>query len=376
MANSPWSGHYAPRLALWGYAHYGQFSEVGWQYLNGACGKLDGGGTYVTLKSPGNDYSVILETKGARANQTVTFNVSGGLSAGSLCVWRSNEREQFVKQAGITPNNGSFTVTLEPQSVYSISTTTGQQKGSFDNIPAEKPFPFPYYETFDEYTQPQQYGYLPHYTADIASGFEIAERPDKTGLCLRQVVAQKPQSWAPEWMPYTIIGDRDWTDYEVSADISIDEGGGAGVMGRVNSVGTGYGCVAKGYCLRLASDGTCSLFLSGQSGGRGGGGGGGGAQSADGTQLATAKVDKVAANQWHNLKLRLSGPNLTGFVDGVQVLSATNSASAKGMAGLIAAGSRASQTTAFYDNLLINAVGAPAPKPAAFPASVTPMYKP
>jgi len=376
MANSPWSGHYAPRLALWGYAHYGQFSEVGWQYLNGACGKLDGGGTYVTLKSPGADYSIIAETKGARAAQKVTFNISGGLSTGDLCVWRSNEREQFVKLDDIAYpikhlGEGTFTITLDPNSIYSISTTAGQQKGSFENVPSEKPFPFPYYETFDEYKQPKQFGYLPHYTADIASAFEIAERPDKTGMCLRQVVAKRPQSWAPEWLPYTIIGDRDWTDYEVSADISLEDGGSAGVMGRVNSVGTGYGCVAKGYYLRLDADGTCSLYLAGQSSGRGAV-----AQPAVGAQLATGKTANAAASPWHNLKLQMSGPNLTGFVDGVQVVSATNSVCAKGMAGLIAGNNPNARNAALYDNLLINAVGAPAPKPTVFSASQTPMYKP
>jgi len=142
-------------------------------------------------------------------------------------------------------------------------------------------------------------------------------------------------------------------------------------MGRVNSVGTGYGCVAKGYYLRLDADGTCSLFLAGQSGGRGAG-----AQPAEGTKLAEGKAGDIATNQWYNLKLRLSGPNLTGFVNGEPVLSATNSVSAKGMAGLIAGSSRTAQSTALYDNLLINAVGAPAPKPTVFPASVTPMYNP
>ena len=44
IANSPWSGFYRTREVLWGYAHYGQFSEVGWTYLNGGCGKLEGGG--------------------------------------------------------------------------------------------------------------------------------------------------------------------------------------------------------------------------------------------------------------------------------------------------------------------------------------------
>jgi galactosylceramidase len=105
IANSPWSGHYAVREALWGYAHYGQFSKVGWQYLNGACGKLAGGGTFVTLKSPGKDYSVIIETKGAQTNQSVTFNLSGGLTTRKVCVWRSSAAEQFVQQPNIIPSS-------------------------------------------------------------------------------------------------------------------------------------------------------------------------------------------------------------------------------------------------------------------------------
>ena len=35
LAREPWSGHYSVREALWGYAHYGQFTEVGWQYVDG-----------------------------------------------------------------------------------------------------------------------------------------------------------------------------------------------------------------------------------------------------------------------------------------------------------------------------------------------------
>ena len=363
IANSPWSGNYHTREVLWGYAHYGQFSKIGWTYLNGACGNLDGGGTFVTLKSPGKDYSVILETKGAKSVQNVTFNVSGGLSSGKLCVWRSDAAEQFAKQASITLKNGSFTIALETNAVYSISTTTGQQKGSFDKIPADQKFPFPYFETFDEYSTPKQFGYLPHYTADIASVFEIADRPDKNGKCLRQVVGQTPQSWAPEWTPYTIIGDRDWQDYEVSADIYLDDGGWAGVMGRVNNVGTGYGTVPKGYYLRLAVDGSCALFANTQA-----------RNEAAGSQLATGTAANIAGNQWHNVKLQFSGATITGFVDGAQILSVTNNLYSRGMAGLIT-GDFKTRNTACFDNLLINAVGAAAPKPAVFAKSQTPMYK-
>jgi galactosylceramidase len=383
IANSPWSGNYHTREVLWGYAHYGQFSKVGWQYLNGACGKLNDGGTFVTLKSPGKDYSVIIETKNAKSVQNVTFNISGGLSTGKLCVWRSDATEQFVRQADIKLENNSFTIALEPQSIYSISTTTGQQKGSFAEIPSEQKFPFPYYETFDEYSSPKQFGYLPHYTADIAGIFEIAERPDGTGKCLRQVIAKKPQSWAPEWMPYTILGDEHWQDYEISADIFLDDGGWAGVMGRVNNVGDGYGCAPKGYYLRLAADGAyalvaingkagevdlgdkehqAALLAAGNSGERGE------------KQMVSGTVNNFSTSQWHNVKLQFSGDVITGFIDGAPVLSTTNDIFSHGMAGLVT-GDAKTRNTACFDNLLINAVGAPNPKPTVFAKNQSAIYK-
>ena len=382
VANSPWSGHYSTREVLWGYAHYGQFSKVGWQYLNGGFGDLTGGGTFVTLKSPGNDYSVIIETKSAKSVQNVTFNVSGGLSTGKLCVWRSDAKEQFIQLYGIQPENDSFTIALEPDAIYSISTTTGQQKGSFESIPADQKFPFPYYETFDEYTSPEQFGCLPHYTADIAGVFEIADRPDGNGKCLRQVVAQKAQSWAPEWTPYTIIGDEDWTDYEVSADVYLDDGGWAGVMGRVNNVGTGYGCTPKGYYLRLSADGTCTLVaINGKAGAEELGDlahraalrAAGNPMGKGETQMVAGTAKTVASNQWHNVKLQFSGSTITGFVDGAQVLCTTNSLFSHGMAGLVT-GDNKTRNTACFDNLLINAVGAATPKPMAFAENQSPIY--
>ncbi|MEO5591939.1 MAG: hypothetical protein ABIR15_15780 [Chitinophagaceae bacterium] len=363
IANSPWSGFYRTREALWAYAHYGQFAKIGWQYLNGASGKLDKGGTYVTLRSPGKDYSVIFESKDAKASQTITFKISGRLSAGKLCVWRSNEKEQFVRLADIIPKNNTYTITVDPQSIYSISTTSGQQKGSFAQIPEENKFPFPYYETFDEYSSPRQFGYLPHYTADISSIFEIASRPDKSGQCLRQVIAAPPQSWAPEWMPYTIVGDDGWQDYEVSADIYMDNGGAAGVMGRINNVGGGYGCVPKGYYFNVGADGTCSLFISTQK------------KNEDiGDKLAGATIPNFLADKWHNVKLQFSGDTISSFVDNVKILSVQNNVYPKGMAGLMTGTVPKLRNTAFFDNLLINTVNGTLPKPVLF-ENISPIYK-
>jgi galactosylceramidase len=386
LARSPWSGHYEVREALWGYAHYGQFTKVGWQYLNGGCGDLAGSGSFVTLKSPGSDYSVIIETKGATSPQQIHFQIGGGLSGKELCVWRSNAKEQFVQQTGIKPVNGGFEITLEPDSIYSLSTTTGQQKGSFDNMPADKSFPFPYYETFDEYSDPKQYGDLPRYTADMADAFEIVDRPDNKGKCLQQVVPVPTISWAPDWQPYTILGDDQWQDYDVSVDVYLNPGDSAAVMGRVNNVGSGYGFIPKGYFLQLGDDGRCRLVIvrgkkdkkktlgdaeqqalikAGKAGDDSEGGE---------KELGAVQLPDIGPNQWHNLKLRFDGTAITGFVDDKPVLTATDTLYIRGMAGLMAGGDKKKLSTPYFDNVLIKGVNAAVPKPAAARPGQSPIY--
>jgi len=385
LARTPWSGNYQVREAVWGYAHYGQFSEIGWQYLNDGSGHLSNGGTFVTLKSPSNDYSIILETKGAQAQQQVRFQVSGGLSTKELCVWRSNAHEQFIRQASIKPVNGVFTIVLDPESIYSISTTTGQKKGMYDDIPTPKAFPFPYLETFKEYTYPAQLGYLPHYLADIAGVFEIADCPIRKGKCLRQVIPIAPIAWAPEWLPYTLVGDKQWQDYEVSSDIYLNYGDSAGVMGRVNDVGTGFGSIPKGYFLKLDSDGQLRLVVvRGKKSKRATGDAEQQALFKASAQvmeygekeLSSVQLPNIAPHQWHNVKLGFEGSTITGYVDGKPVLSVTDTLYTHGMAALLAGGDEKNLSTPFYANLLITSKNAPEPKPLSAMPGQMPIYAP
>ncbi|MGH7997807.1 MAG: family 16 glycoside hydrolase [Opitutaceae bacterium] len=372
IANSPWSGHYRVREALWGYAHYGQFTQIGWEYLNGGCGELARGGTFVTLKSPGGDYSVIIETEDAKEPQRVRFQVRGGLSRKRLGVWFSDAREQFVRLPGIDPENGGFTVTLQPGSIYSITTTRGQRKGSYDRIPARGHFPFPYYETFDEYSAPKEWGCLPRYTADIAGAFEIAERPDGKGKCLRQVVSTPPISWAPEGFPYTILGSERWSNYAVSADVYLNPGDSAGVMGRISSVGTGYGCEPEGYLLQLGAEGRCRVEVCrGDAAGKSVADPEGGGRVLGGIRLA-----HIGPGQWHNLKLRFDGARITAWVDGRPVLTVTDSRYSRGMAGLMAGCAGGALSTPYFDNVLIKGLDAPVPAPTPASLPQTPIYGP
>jgi galactosylceramidase len=345
VASSPWSGNYTISPALWGYAHVGQFTKVGWKYLDAASGTFTGGGNYVTMMSPtGGDYSIIAQTSGATAAQTITFKVAGGLSTGNVTVWRSNTTAQFQKQPDVTPTDGSFSVTLDGNSIYSISTTTGQQKGTATPPPAAD-FPMPYYETYDHYGDPKSVGYRPYYHNDIAGAFELFDRPDGSGQCLRQIVAQPAQSWAPETNPYTIVGNPGWTDYEVSADVSIETSSGwASVMGRVTSVGNGWGSNPNAYQISLGPTGAWNFYASPTA------------------TAVTSGQATLAAGSWHNLKLVFQGSSIKGAVDGTQVFAVTDSKYSKGNVGL----GTASKTTALFDNLIVNTVNGAKPAPTVF----------
>ncbi|MFV3126285.1 hypothetical protein [Niveispirillum sp. KHB5.9] len=352
--------------------------------MDGGSGELAGGGSYVTLKSGGDDYSIIIETRDATAPQEMRFTIGGGLSPKPLCVWRSDAREQFVRQPDIRGRNGAVTILLEPGSIYSLSTTRGQQKGGFTDIPASKPYPFPYRETFDAYPPPADHGYLPRYTADIAGSFQLAARPDGAGTCLRQVVPVPTISWAPDWQPYTILGDAAWGDYEAGADVWLNPGDRAGIMGRINHVGTGYGFIPKGYYLELADDGACGLIaIRGKRNPKALVGDAeqqrlikAGTFDAEGGELVlgATRLTGIAAGRWHKLSLRMQGTTITGLVDGKPVLTAENALYAKGMAGLLAGQDPGRISTPWFHDIVVAGLDAPLPEPTAAPAAWMPIY--
>jgi galactosylceramidase len=78
--------------------------------------------------------------------------------------------------------------------------------------------------------------------------------------------------------------------------------------------------------------------------------------------LGIAQLPNIGPGQWHNLKLRFEGSKISAFVDEKQVLTATDSTYSHGMAGLMAGSGKKELSTPYYDNLLVNSVGAPTPE--------------
>ena len=50
---------------------------------------------------------------------------------------------QFAQQASITPSNGAYSLTVQPGYIYTLTTTTGQGKGTAAS-PAQSTLGLPY----------------------------------------------------------------------------------------------------------------------------------------------------------------------------------------------------------------------------------------
>jgi len=309
-ANTPWSGHYDVQPAIWATAHTTQFASPGWKYLEGgASALLPQGGSMVTLKSTNNsDYSIIIETFDAAVPQTIGFQLTNGLSTSALHVWQTTQTNQFVQIGQVAPTNGYFSYTFLPGALYTLSTTTGQGKGGA-TPPAAAPFPLPFKDDFEAYSN----NVTPKYFSDLAGTFETVTRADGQGKALRQVELQSGILWASEFNPFTMIGDEKWTDYEVSSDVLLESYGFVFLYGRIGTVG--WASTPQGYWLAVNnSPGVWEL------------------RNATGV-LATGSVS-FATNVWHQLRLAMQGSHIRGYVDGNQVCDIKDFSYGAGMAGL------------------------------------------
>jgi hypothetical protein len=317
-ANTPWSGYYDVQSTIWVTAHTTQFTQPGWQYVDSASGHLPDHGTYVTLRSPdAQDWSVIAETIGARTQQTVQFVLRGGLKSAVVHVWETNAEQTFEHVSDAKPVNGTVSVTLEPESLYTLTTTEGQGKGKAQP-PVNTPFPFPYSEDFEKTIL----GRAARFFADQDGAFEAHPCRGRNGQCLEQVISQKPIPWGPLPDPYTMAGDANWSDYTLSADVRIDGASAVTLIGRIDSANAFADANARwpsGYVLQLNHDGTWLLFSE--------------SFKRAPQVLASGSLPKSAAG-WHSLRLAFHETKITAAVDDRQLAEVQDQTHTAGMVAL------------------------------------------
>jgi O-glycosyl hydrolase len=329
--NQPWSGHYVVMPSIWAMAHTAQFTEAGWQYIDGASGFFNqdttgAHGSFVTLKSPDKkNFSVIIETVTAKDPQTVRFSVTGFPKA-AVHLWAtdftsSNSSDWFVKQSDIVPAAGQFSLTIKPGYVYSLTTTTGQTKGAFAASPAGAPFPIPFADNFDSYSA----GKMPKYFADMYGGFETSScAGGRKGGCLSQVVPAEPTAWKrTSNRPFTILGDLEWSNYRVSSDVLLEQPGAVDLIGRMT--GMSGEDTPNSYVLRVSDTGSWSILKTSTK--RNGG-------KPDEAELASGKASPLGVGAWHAMSLEFQGGSLIAKIDGAALPAVSDATYAKGMAGL------------------------------------------
>jgi galactosylceramidase len=317
-ANTPWSGHYEVQGTIWATAHTTQFAQPGWQYLDSSSGHLLETGSYVALRSTdGKNWSVILETINAKHPQKVSFRLTGGLAATEVHIWETNSSRTFEQVASVLPMNGVFNYAFDSDSLYSLTTTIGQGKGTAQP-PASAGFPLPYADDFEQ----TPLKHTPKDLSDQDGAFEVQPCIGRQGQCLEQVISTKPIRWMPLPDPFTLAGDSAWTDYSVAADVRFLSAAPAAIMGRIDSANVFLEPEAhwpSGYILRVKPDGAWEL------------------QSAQfkkpAVNLASGSVI-FDRSHWHRLELRFLGDRIEASLDGAPLTSVVDSVHTHGMFAL------------------------------------------
>ncbi|MET9634388.1 ricin-type beta-trefoil lectin domain protein [Lentzea sp. NPDC006480] len=344
LANQPWSGRYAVGKDTWALAHTTQFTAPGWKYLDASTGYLGGNrnnGSYVTMKSPNNtDYSMVIETMDAGGAQTLNLNVTGGLSTGQVHVWATNlnsnnQNDFFVHSTDITPSGGAYSLTVQPGYLYTVTTTTGQGKGTATS-PPQGSLNLPYSDNFDGYAAGKEAKYL----MDMEGAFEASAcGAGRAGTCVRQASTQQAIPWKTRTDPYALLGNVAWNNYVVSADALLEKPGYASLIGRAGGQDTGNQAALNAYHFRVSDTGSWSILRTNT--------------SAQVSTLRNGTTTALGTNRWHSLSLGFSGSTITASVDGTVVGTVTDSTLSAGQAGL----GTSQGETAQFDNLVISGSG-------------------
>jgi len=348
LAAQPWSGSYSVGKNAWVMAQTTQFTQPGWRYLDSASGFLGGNranGSYVTLRSPTTGaYSIVIETMDATAAQTFTATVTGGLLTSAVHVWSTqvnstNAANLFAHGADLTPSNGTFTITLQPGTIYTLSTATGAGKGTAVG-PAAASFALPYSDSYDSYAVGSEARFL----ADMQGAFEVTTcGAGRAGRCVRQMSPRAPITWDSLSDPYALLGDIGWSNYKVSSDVLLEQAGYVELIGRAGTQHAFGPAGLNAYYLRVSNTGAWSLFKNNV--------------ANTNTVVRSGTVTALGTNTWHTLALTFSGTTLTAQIDATTVATLTDSTWFTGQVGI----GTSQGETAQFDNLSIIAVAGPPP---------------
>lgn len=337
-AFDPWTGNWNDKNVgvLWASAHTTQFVQPGWRYVSvgEGSGRLDGGGSYVTLTN-GTDFTIVIEKMAWAHSECIrpsvqqynttaedaTFKLSSkwadALAGQTLSAFVTQfgwdgmvqTESTFFEQGADVPvaADGTFTLHIPVDGLITLTTCSScGNKGSAPPSPPATGFPPKYSDDFESTPLSAE---APFWT-DQTGSFEVVNATDAShGHVMRQAVPLLPMAWIGDFAPYSIIGDIRWADQSVSADVLVEDGGGAAfVAARTRTC-----CKPAGaYFSVWPANGTWALTRSID------------VQNTDEIVASGALPPGVKTNTWHTLRLDVTGPTADCYIDGTAVVKAAN----------------------------------------------------
>jgi hypothetical protein len=216
---------------------------------------------------------------------------------------------------------------LQPGYVYTLTTTTGQSKGSAASSGGASSLRLPYSENFDSY----QPGVTPTYVASMGGAFETEPciagpapaGPASSGMCLQQQITSQPVTWwGVDNKPMVVAGDPSWRDYRASIDALMERPGGyVELVGRALGPSNGL----TGYHFQINTQGQWSLYREDSTGFDNPG--------AD-TTLASGTTTVFGEYTWHQLSIDVAGDQISPYLDGHLLTTVTDNTYQMGQVGL------------------------------------------
>ncbi|XP_070835245.1 galactocerebrosidase isoform X2 [Chaetodon trifascialis] len=320
-AEEPWSGNYVVESPIWITAHTTQFTQPGWTYLK-TVGHLAQGGSYVALTDGRGNLTVVIETMTHDhsvcvrpplpafnvTSQNATFQLKGSLaSIKELQAWRSQfnfktkKPSFFEKLTTLKLLDGSFNLTLAEDEIYTLTTITTGQKGSYPDPPPSARFPKAYKDDFNVRNPP--FSEAPDF-ADQTGVFEYyinLTDPGPHVLTLRQVLTQRPVTWASDAdQTISVIGDYQWQSLTVTCDVFMErvQTGGVFIAARVDKGGQSIR-TARGVFFWVFADGTYKVT-----------------NDLAGLTVLAEGQSGTRAYGWHTLSLTVKGQYASGMLNG------------------------------------------------------------
>ncbi len=346
-AQRPWSGYFeADNVGLQVIKHFTDFAVTGWRdndawrYLKSACYSGVGGtenldhdtdkSSYLTLVAPDKknfSFVAVNDSATPRKYQVAVKNLK--LADAQIEIWttcgpkagETYDAEVKMVTAGQIDPAGNFTCEVPAYGIVTVTTlirsqdpTAAYQKlvsPDDEVLGSNRNDEFLYHDDF-EYSADcvEQRGGTPRYTTDQGGAFEVVKN-DEEGYVLQQMITEKERAldWEYSFAPNLTVGDDQWSDYEVETVFKFDQ------KTVQNSADGNYFAIGlrsitdiKGrlqsapYVLKLDNNGHYELIIKDR-------------------VVDYDYVNLLDLERWHSLKFKVVGPELTGYLDGKELLT-------------------------------------------------------